>query len=298
MVYRVKKESKKLHDTTPVVSVVLPVYNGERYLEQSIQSVLDQTFSDWELILVDDCSTDRSREIMRRFADLDARIRYVRNSENLNLPKSLNYGFSLARGQFHTWTSDDNFYLPHTIGMMAAHLRAHDEIGLVCAGYKIVDENDNTIHEASTIDLKKLATQPAVGACFLYRSEIFQKLGGYRHEYLYVEDHDFWLRARRHFEFSQISGIHYVYRVHSNALGITKRFEQYEKHHQLVLENLRLAEDIGRARKASIMVGLFRRHPFRKDWNCVLEAFLCAPWAFPFFSNRIFRRAIKANARR
>lgn len=281
----------------PSVSIVLPVHNGERYLEQSIRSVLDQTFADWELILVDDCSTDGSTAIMRRFADMDRRIRYTRNPTNQNLPRSLNRGFSMARGRYHSWTSDDNYYLPHAIGAMADHLEAHQDIGLVCAGYRIIDEYGKTIRDVPRIDLDKLVTQPAVGACFLYRSEVFAKIGGYRPEYLYVEDHDFWLRAYRQFHFSRIDGIHYVYRVHSGALGVTRRFEQYERHHRLVLENLDLASHLSPAKRASILVGLFRRHPFRKDWKCLSRAFLCAPWAFPFFLTRVVRRALTPNAR-
>ena len=76
-----------------MVSVIMPVYNGEKYLKQSIESVIQQTYKDWELIIVNDCSTDNSRNIMQSYADTDSRIRIVDNGSNLKLPRSLNAGF-------------------------------------------------------------------------------------------------------------------------------------------------------------------------------------------------------------
>lgn len=83
---------------TPLVSIVLPVYNGEKYLASAIESILAQSYRNWELILVNDCSTDRSLEIMENYAGKDARIRVVQNAENLKLPRSLNAGFAEAKG--------------------------------------------------------------------------------------------------------------------------------------------------------------------------------------------------------
>lgn len=80
------------------VSIVLPVYNGEVYLRQAIESVLAQTYENWELIIVDDCSTDGSPAIMDEYAGWDARIKVVHNKENQKLPESLNIGFRQAEG--------------------------------------------------------------------------------------------------------------------------------------------------------------------------------------------------------
>lgn len=85
-----------------LVSVILPVYNGEKYLEQSIRSVLDQTYENLELIIVDDASTDNSLYIAQNLAREDSRIRIITNSENLKLPKSLNKGFEDANGEYYT----------------------------------------------------------------------------------------------------------------------------------------------------------------------------------------------------
>lgn len=92
------------------VSIILPVYNGERYLEQSIRSVLNQTYTDLELVIVNDCSTDYTETIIMKFVNEDKRVKYIRNDENMKLPGSLNVGFSHATGEYYTWTSDDNMY--------------------------------------------------------------------------------------------------------------------------------------------------------------------------------------------
>jgi glycosyltransferase involved in cell wall biosynthesis len=80
-----------------MISVIMPVYNGEKYLRQSIESVIQQTYKDWELIIVNDCSIDNSRNIMQSYADTDSRIRIVDNGSNLKLPMSLNAGFRQAK---------------------------------------------------------------------------------------------------------------------------------------------------------------------------------------------------------
>src|SRR3989338_10314783 len=100
----------------PKVSIVLPTYNGARYLRQSIDSCLSQTYKNIELIIVDDCSTDETPDIVHSYND--PRIRYVRNKTNQRLPRSLNIGFALTTAEYLTWTSDDNEFLPQAIETM------------------------------------------------------------------------------------------------------------------------------------------------------------------------------------
>ena len=105
----------------PKVSIILPTYNGAKYLRESIDSCLSQTHKNIELIIVDDCSTDQTSQIIKPYQD--ARIRYIRNEKNMRLPRSLNIGFALATGEYLTWTSDDNQFLPHAIETMLKILR-------------------------------------------------------------------------------------------------------------------------------------------------------------------------------
>ena len=92
------------------VSVVLPVYNGAKRVSKAIESVLSQSYTNLELIIVNDCSTDNTMEVLRGYADKDSRIKVYENEVNQKLPRTLNNGFSHVEGDYLTWTSDDNTY--------------------------------------------------------------------------------------------------------------------------------------------------------------------------------------------
>ena len=127
----------RTYDPTALVSVILPVYNGEKYLALSIESCLNQTHKNFELIIVDDGSQDNTQAIIRKYATLDRRIRHVRNDPNQGLPESLNVGFRLARGRFMTWTSDDNLYTSIAIEYMAQQLCTFSNISLVYCSFHL-----------------------------------------------------------------------------------------------------------------------------------------------------------------
>src|ERR1017187_1387375 len=99
----------------PVISIVLPTYNGSKYIRTSIDSCLHQTFPNFELIIVNDCSTDDTASIVEEYVAKDDRIKIIHNIQNKKLPLSLNKGFEIAKGKYFTWTSDDNYYAPHAL---------------------------------------------------------------------------------------------------------------------------------------------------------------------------------------
>ena len=117
----------------PKVSIVLPTYNGEKFIKESIESVLNQTFEDWELIIVDDCSTDGTLEIIKEYLKKDYRIHLIHNETNRKLPLSLNIGFRKSMGEYLTWTSDDNIYHADAIEKMFLYLEDHAKEQMVCA---------------------------------------------------------------------------------------------------------------------------------------------------------------------
>ncbi len=109
-----------------LVSIVLPTYKRAHVLPSAIRSVLNQTYTNLELIVVDDNSPDDTRDVVASFGD--PRIRYVRNEPNLKLPRALNRGFSLARGEYLTWTSDDNLYGETRSGRWSRFCRTRNAI--------------------------------------------------------------------------------------------------------------------------------------------------------------------------
>ena len=222
----------------PRVSIVLPTYNGSRYLEQSIRSCLDQTFRDLELIIVDDCSTDETPQIISRFVAADARVRTVRNERNCRLPGSLNSGFAVSRGRYLTWTSDDNLYRPDAISQMVGALDEDPQAGLVYAPMTYIDATGKPQGPGySGGPPDTLAYRNPVGACFLYRREVYETIGDYVDGLFLVEDWDYWLRVAERFRLRTIPNDLYLYRLHEGSLtrqrqgDIQRAFRQLLEYH-------------------------------------------------------------------
>src|SRR2546427_4231674 len=123
------------HMTKPVVSVVIPVYNGERYLADAIQSVLDQTYQNLEVIVVDDGSTDGSAAVAKRFGDA---IRYVRQA-NGGVCQARNTGISVARGTYLAFLDQDDLWLPDKLAVQVAYLESHPEVGAVYCQCQVLE---------------------------------------------------------------------------------------------------------------------------------------------------------------
>lgn len=206
----------------PKVSIVLPVYNGERYLRDAIDSILVQSLSDWELIVVNDCSTDHTSEILDDYSRADSRIRVINNGKNQKLPRSLNIGFSHASGEYLTWTSDDNCYLPEALETMAEYLDHSAEM-MVVANMYYIDADGQVFGHAEKYSPEHIYENNSVGACFMYRHELLESVGGYDPEMFLVEDYEYWLRIL--FRYGKIGHIDrrlYLYRKHRESLSSTR----------------------------------------------------------------------------
>lgn len=223
-----------------LISIVLPVYNGEKFLKESIDSVLMQTYTNWELLILDDCSTDNTPIIAKEYVQKDSRIKYYRNENNLRLPRNLNKGFSLAKGKYLTWTSDDNRYRKNALEVMYTTLQKNADVKLVFSSFRIMDEEDNDVelYTVTEKDLKKIVGFNVVGACFLYTKEVYEVIGDYDPNLVLVEDYDYWQRVFMKFKAMAISEVLYDYRRHSGALSSTMRQEQFNTNlEKMLLKN-------------------------------------------------------------
>lgn len=223
-----------------LISIVLPVYNGEKYLEESIDSILAQTYEDWELLIIDDCSTDNSAQIAKEYAAKDTRIHYYKNEENLKLPRTLNKGFSLANGDYLTWTSDDNKYRPTALEKMYNTLISNPDENFVFASCRIINDVGDEIEYIMVSEASKrtiIGTNP-VGACFMYTREVYEKLGSYDSELLLVEDFDYWQRIYINYGAIIIEEILYDYRWHEDALTSTMKKDEFNRNlERMLLKN-------------------------------------------------------------
>lgn len=215
-----------MNDMEPLVSIILPVYNGEKFLSRSIESCLDQTHRNLELIIVDDCSTDTSIEIAKSYANIDDRVRIISNDTNRQLPASLNVGHKAATGMFLTWTSDDDFYNPQAVEIMLTAL-IENKVDVIYTDFALVDPNEkikfNNVKSISSCIL----FGNIIGPCFLYLKDVYDRNKGYDEDLHTIEDFDFWLQASKHSSFHFISRILYNKRSHKDSL--TMRLRKQDK---------------------------------------------------------------------
>lgn len=247
--------------SAPLVSVVLPTYQRAHLLAQAITSVLDQTHANLELIVVDDNSPDDTAAVVASFDD--ARIQYVKNTPNLKLPRALNRGFALARGDYLTWTSDDNLMAPTALEKMLAVLVAGDA-DFVYADYWLFSEQDADgkpvapQHERLPATLQ-LERGNHIGACFLYARTLYQTIGDYNPELFLVEDYDYFLRAARRFRFAHIAEPLYYFRRDDATLYIS-RFAEVKASDVLVRFKNQALDTSG---AVAVLAGLLLQHPDR-----------------------------------
>lgn len=224
------------------VSIILPVYNGEKYLAAAIKSILHQTYRNLELIIVDDCSTDESSQIAKSYAETDRRIRVFRNRKNVKLPRSLNNGFRVATGDLFTWTSDDNILKPDAIEAMVDVFEKNSNVDFVYADIIPIDENgeiNKKCHVYLNGEIDDIYVFNPILACFLYKRTVHERLGGYDPKLFLCEDYDFWVRTYESgFNMYHLKKRLYFYRVHNNSLTANKQKEHAVITLKLLCKNL------------------------------------------------------------
>lgn len=213
-----------LDDT--LISIILPVFNGERFLSKSIESCLLQTHRNLEIIVVYDHSTDSTLEICQRYAKKDPRVKLIINEKKLNLPASLNVGYRAAKGEFLSWTSDDDFYESNAIEIMFEAIQK-EGVDVVHSDFNLIDSNgkikfNNVKSRSSSILFGNI-----IGPSFLHKRDVFKRNRGYDEDLHTIEDYDFWLQASKHSSFLLISQILYNKRTHEQSL--TTRLRKQDK---------------------------------------------------------------------
>ena len=204
----------------PLISIILPTYNGEKYIRQSIDSCLSQTFTNFELIIVNDCSTDSTPKIIEEYAAKDSRIKIIHNAHNKKLPLSLNTGFDAATGKYHTWTSDDNYYAPNALQTLYDILQNNNSIDLAYTDYTLIDDDGKIFGKRTFNNIYDSFTNwLGCGACFLYKAEVYKTNNGYNPSAFLIEDYDFFMRAFLQFQFYYHNAYDlYYYREHPLSL--------------------------------------------------------------------------------
>lgn len=221
-----------------LVSIILPVYNGSEYLSQALDSCLNQTYKNFELIIVNDCSVDNSLEIIEKYAQNDGRIIVCSNPVNLGLPTSLNIGHKLANGSMMTWTSDDNILQVNFLDKLVNALKAQ-QVPIVYSSYQIINDKSSVISSATNLNMNRLLFSNTIGCSFLYKRNVYYDLKGYQEDLFLVEDYAFWLFASLSYPMYFVDENLYDYRHHKSSLTSdieNKNFDRFYEVKKKLLE--------------------------------------------------------------
>jgi len=212
----------------PRVSVVMSVYNGESFLLRAVDSILAQTFGDFEFIVINDGSTDGTRDILESCDD--ARLRVV-HQENIGLTCSLNKGIRLARGEYIARMDADDVSLPDRLAREVEALDRDDEIGVVDAAARWVgDGKDEVLRRSEAfacMPAALLCSNPITHGNAMIRKRALLDVGGYDEFFRYSQDHDLWLRmAWTGHRFHLVPEVLYEFRNHAASITQSKQDQQ------------------------------------------------------------------------
>lgn len=253
----------------PKVSVLMPVYNGERFLCESIESIRTQTFTDFELLIVNDGSTDRSVEIIENYRD--PRIRLLLNEKNMGLVSTLNKGIKSARGEYIARMDCDDISMPERFRKQVEFMDDHPEVG-VCGSWikTFSDRDESNIIIKYPIESEEIRCRLFYNAAVAHPAVMLRKKlfidNNLFYAFTYSEDYDLWVRAIYHMQFANIPEIllHYrrsqtqVSRIHNegyrknasvirerllNELGIYPSDEEKDIHESIMAYNFQATRD-------------------------------------------------------
>jgi len=203
----------------PSVTIYITNYNYGAYLEQAIQSVLNQTFTDFELIIIDDGSTDASKDIIDQYQKHNNI--YTVFQENKGLNASNNIALNLSRGKYIIRLDADDYFASQAIELMVSELERNPGHALVFPDYYNIDIDGNIIEEIKRHNFENgvtLLDQPAHGACTMIRTDILKSIGGYDEEFNRQDGYDIWLRISQLYPVKNISLPLFHYRQHQNSI--------------------------------------------------------------------------------
>jgi GT2 family glycosyltransferase len=219
-------------EPAPLVSVLMPVFNAERYLTRAVESVLRQTCSDFELLAVDDGSRDSSPTLLARIARTDRRVVVV-SLPHQGLVAALNHGVALARGVYLARMDADDVCLPERFARQAAYLENHREVVALGSWLRIVDAEGFPLHdEAWAVHHEEIDACLLLGKwglphpAAMIRADALRRVGGYRNDFPWAEDFDLWLRLGEIGRLENLPEILLEYRRHPSGVCSTHGAEQ------------------------------------------------------------------------
>lgn len=217
------------------VSVILSVYNQEKFLEESFKSILEQSFSGFEFLIIDDASSDRSLSIIKQFAGKDKRIKIIINQKRLGLTKSLNIGLRKAQGEYIARMDGDDIALPDRLEKQIRFLDSRPQTALIGSWAILIDKKGRKLKVKKTpasfreISRLILKENPFIHPTIMFRKKILEDIGLYNENYSYAQDYELILRILKKYKGENIPLPLLLYRVGGlNSISV-KKIKQQEK---------------------------------------------------------------------
>lgn len=209
----------------PIISVLMPIYNAEQFLADALESILKQTFKDFELLLIDDGSTDRSVAIADTYAKRDDRIVIIRNGSNQGIVPSLNRGLKKARGKYVARMDADDISLPKRFERQVAFLETNPQVCVVGTSIRFIDEvgaMGDVSYGVKDVVLNRwlsLFHNPIAHPTVMVLTETLRRFGGYDQKAYHIEDFDLWLRMqRKQIGIVSLNEVLVYYRIHPQSV--------------------------------------------------------------------------------
>jgi len=210
-----------------IISVLLPVYNAESFLERTLDSLFYQTYKNFEIIAINDGSTDGSLEILHRYAAKDSRLVVV-DQENCGLVKTLNKAAQLAKGEFLARMDSDDISLPRRFELQMNAFQNHTNTVLVAGGFDVMDEDDDILYHDPVPTQKEelrralFVRNPIAHGSVMFKKQAFIKAGGYSEECGPTEDYELWSRLIEFGDFTAVAPTIFRWRINSGGITQTK----------------------------------------------------------------------------
>ena len=206
------------------ITILMSVYNGEKYLREAMESILNQSFKDFEFLIINDGSTDKSEAIIKSYKD--PRIRLVNNEKNEGLIFSLNKGLELARGNYIARMDYDDISSPERLKRQYNYLEKNPDIALIGSLSELIDKNGNKIGQRIKLPLDYysikfylFANNPLMHSSVFFRKKIIKEVGGYDEKYKHAEDYELYSRIVKKYRIINLPEILIKFRIHEESIG-------------------------------------------------------------------------------
>jgi len=219
----------------PIVSILMPVYNAEKYLREAVESILTQTLSDFELIILNDGSSDASHSILSEYQAKDARIVYRNFTQNRGLPSVLNDGMKMARGKYIARMDQDDISLPTRLQEQVSWMESHPELDVCGTWVELFGERQGERWQ-HPVDHESIYARMLFNDALAHPTVIMRTSSMREHNLLYdekslyIEDYELWSRALKFLKFANLGQVLLKYRIHTQNISVKYRAEQIRAH--------------------------------------------------------------------